>query len=225
MKEELLNEKKYKKASNGLFFVGVGLIIVGIVIFMIMFIPKIKSNNPTNKEELQQKLNELRPGLEKKYDELKAKGVVESWDYKNKEGYQMNLIDVALDPTYGKCEHSSTYSDNDITREYCTIKAQIYDIDHSMGSVNIISSLVPALMVLMPCLMIGLMLIIYSKQRSILAYQAQSVMPVAQEGTEKFAPTIGKAAGTISKEIAKGIKEGLKDAEDSENIVKDEDKK
>ena len=45
--------------------------------------------------------------------------------------------------------------------------------------------------------------------REIAAFMAQSQMPVAKEGMEKMAPSAGKAA----KEIAKGIKEGLKDDE------------
>ena len=48
---------------------------------------------------------------------------------------------------------------------------------------------------------------IVGNQRNIMAYQAQQVMPIAQEGIEKMAPSIGTAA----KEIAKGIKEGMSD--------------
>lgn len=46
-------------------------------------------------------------------------------------------------------------------------------------------------------------------RREITAYTTQQVMPLAQEGIDKMAPTIGNAA----KEITKGIKEGLKDEE------------
>lgn len=46
--------------------------------------------------------------------------------------------------------------------------------------------------------------------REINAYMAQQQMPVAKEGIEKMAPSVGVAA----KEIAKGVKEGLKEAED-----------
>ena len=49
-----------------------------------------------------------------------------------------------------------------------------------------------------------------TKQRELLAYHAQQIRPVAQEGIEKMAPSAGVAA----KEIAKGIKEGLKDDEE-----------
>ncbi|MBR2753976.1 hypothetical protein IKF28_02180 [Candidatus Saccharibacteria bacterium] len=46
-------------------------------------------------------------------------------------------------------------------------------------------------------------------RRGILAYQAQQIRPVAQEGIEKIAPSVGVAA----KEITKGVKEGLKENE------------
>ena len=56
------------------------------------------------------------------------------------------------------------------------------------------------------CMISGFILI-FAKQRHIVAFQAQQVMPVTKEGIEEMAPTLGKAAG----EIAKGIKKGLDD--------------
>ena len=64
------------------------------------------------------------------------------------------------------------------------------------------------------CTFIGLIMrFVIGNRREIMAYTTQQVMPVAQEGIEKMAPTIGNATGTIAKSIAKGIKEGLKDEE------------
>lgn len=68
----------------------------------------------------------------------------------------------------------------------------------------------------------GGMIILMSKRRELLAYTAQQVMPIAQEGMEKMAPSVGKAGKTImdemapaygklAKEISKNIKEGLDD--------------
>lgn len=54
-------------------------------------------------------------------------------------------------------------------------------------------------------------------RREITAYTTQQVMPVAQEGIQKMAPTIGNAA----KEIAKGIKLGINEA----NKEQDNDQK
>ena len=55
----------------------------------------------------------------------------------------------------------------------------------------------------------GAITMVIGHRREITAYTTQQVMPVAQEGIDKMAPTIGKVAGTI----AKGIKDGLKDEE------------
>ena len=46
-------------------------------------------------------------------------------------------------------------------------------------------------------------------RREITAYTTQQVMPIAKEGIEKMTPTVGNAV----KEIAKGIKEGMNEAD------------
>ena len=46
-----------------------------------------------------------------------------------------------------------------------------------------------------------------AKRRGIYVFQVQQVMPVAKEGINEMAPTLGNAAG----EIAKGVKKGLDD--------------
>ena len=51
--------------------------------------------------------------------------------------------------------------------------------------------------------MFGIAIAIIPFRRSIMAYEAQQVMPVAQEGIEKLGPSVGKVAGDIAKEINK----------------------
>ena len=73
--------------------------------------------------------------------------------------------------------------------------------------------------------MISFAIFMVTKRREMLAFGLQQVMPVAKEGMEEIAPTIGKvgseiaknmapAYGEIAKEISKGIKEGLKNDEE-----------
>ena len=57
----------------------------------------------------------------------------------------------------------------------------------------------------------GGIIMFIAHRREIIAYTTQQVMPIAQEGIEKMAPTIGKATGEIAKGIASGLKEGLKE--------------
>lgn len=206
--KKYLDEEKYQKTSKKLFSIGVSIIILGLVVAAIIIITKIDFGPKASKEELQQQLAQLKPSLRKRYDELESNGFNESWDYKDEEGYEMTLIDIALDPTYDTCEDSSLYSDNDTTREYCQVKAQLYKFDTPNDDLLFI--IVPSLIVLMPCFAFGAMFILTAKRREITAFTAQQVMPVAKEGIEKMAPT----AGVTAKEIAKGIKKGLKDEEE-----------
>lgn len=67
---------------------------------------------------------------------------------------------------------------------------------------------------------VGAICLLVAHRREITAYTTQQVMPVAKEGIEEMAPTIGKAsekmapaAGIVAEEVAKGIKKGLKDEE------------
>ena len=57
--------------------------------------------------------------------------------------------------------------------------------------------------------MIPLMTFFIAFRREMTAFSAQQVMPVAKEGINEMAPTIGNVAG----EIAKGIKNGLNESE------------
>jgi hypothetical protein len=59
---------------------------------------------------------------------------------------------------------------------------------------------------------------VIGNQRNIMAYQAQQVIPIAQEGIEKMASSMGNVAkeiapsmGEVAKELAKGIKQGMSD--------------
>ena len=92
-------------------------------------------------------------------------------------------------------------------REVSAFKSQLSDLERKafggtaffiFGSFSILFGL-----------MIGGSVISIAYKRNILAYAAQSVVPVSKEVIDEMAPTIGNAA----KEIAKGIKKGLKDEE------------
>lgn len=66
-----------------------------------------------------------------------------------------------------------------------------------------------AFIILASCMFAG-SIYMFAKRREITAFTAQQVMPVAQEGIEKMAPSIGK----VAKEVSKGIKEGINSDEE-----------
>ena len=201
-KKEYLDEKKYKRTSNIFLFMGIGFMLVAAVVLLVALFPMISGKE----EALSRQLEQLRPGLEERYAELEAMGAEESTDYKDKEGFEMEQIGIALNPKYKYCEQVSTYAKNDTTREYCDIKSQIYDINEPFRKI------VGALFVVLPCFGIGLALLIFAKRRNMMAYGIQQVMPVAQEAVEKMTPTIAKSAGRV----AKGVKEGMTEKAESD---------
>ncbi len=144
----------------------------------------------------------------------------------------LKAIKSVLDSNFSECSFS-TVKNNSYTTKACSIHEQIknkttFGTNHSEIAFYILG----AFIIIASCMIAGT-LYLNTKSREIMAYQAQQVMPVAQEGIEKMAPTIGKAgatamkemapavgevakemapaAGEIAKEIAKGVKSGLKD--------------
>ncbi len=61
-------------------------------------------------------------------------------------------------------------------------------------------------------ILIGGVIMFIAHRREITAFTTQQVMPVAKEGIEKMAPTVG----VVAKEITKGIKEGLNEEPNNE---------
>ena len=56
---------------------------------------------------------------------------------------------------------------------------------------------------------VGGIILLIAHRREITAFTTQQVMPVAKEGIDEIAPTVGKAA----EKIAKGVKKGINDAD------------
>lgn len=136
----------------------------------------------------------------------------------------ISVIDDALDESF---EHCSFYEakNNTYTSKYCSIKNQITkksaeiesldrefsDFNKDFDSFDSIPFFIFGVFIIIASTMISFGIFMISKRREILAFSAQQVMPIAQEGIEKMAPTIGNAAGTISKGIAEGITKGIKE--------------
>ena len=155
----------------------------------------------------------------KKYLEIEEKSIATD---KNSVG----VIDKALDESFAWCKFDEA-KNNTYTSKYCSLKLQLddfTDFNKEFDSFNSIPFYIFGAFVIIATCMIAGSLYMFSKRREIIAFGAQQVMPVAKEGIETIAPTIGKARasiakemapvyGDVAKEISKGIKEGLKDEE------------
>lgn len=194
--KKYLNEEKYQKAEKSITLVAILVLVVGLCIGGFLIYKGIAKPGTS-------KVRELQVQLEVKKSELESKGVKynEFAKYSDGEVYELKIITKALDPSFPNCEFDE-YKNNSITKEYCAAKNSTGDFASTS------STMFGAFICIATCMISGFIFMV-AKRRHILAFQIQQVIPVAKEGIDEMAPTIGNAAG----EIAKGIKKGLSDNE------------
>lgn len=123
----------------------------------------------------------------------------------------IKVIDDALDESFSHCSFDEA-KNNTYTSKYCSLKNQLEektDFNKDFDSFDSIPFYMFGGFIIIATCMISGSIFMFGKRREIMAFTAQQVMPVAKEGIDEMAPTIGNAAG----EIAKGIKKGLNDAD------------
>ena len=233
-KKEFLNEETYQKNKKKVKTIALFVLLVGFILGGSLIFTGINKNKEVdlkystdNKMALAKQIENEKEKLEHKKDELEQQGVEYdvSANYTDGKAYELKLIIKVLDPSFPYYEFDE-YKNNTITAKYCSLMEE-YDILNSedykqrdqgknysffaFGGMTIFFSLVIFSSIYMT-----------TKRREIMAFHAQQVMPIAQEGMEKMAPTmanVGKTItkdmapvyGEIAKEIAKGVKEGMKE--------------
>ncbi|MGN1378960.1 MAG: hypothetical protein ACI4XR_00970 [Bacilli bacterium] len=149
----------------------------------------------------------------------------------------IDVIENALDESFDHCAFDSA-KNNNYTASYCLLKNELkaknneinlldskysdFNRKHEAGKHDYLY--IVGVFIIIASVMISSSIYMMTKRREIAAFSAQQMMPIAQEGIEKIAPSIGKAGasiakemaptyGQIAKEISKGIKEGLQGEE------------
>lgn len=225
--KEYLSEKKYQKNKKKLIVLAFLVLIFGLLIGGSLIAKGINNTKNTNntytEENKQTKINNLKSqintekiNLETKKAELQAKGITPSHKYDSGEAYDLYILTEVLDPSFSHCSFDK-YQNNPLTSKYCSLKNELeetesFDIEWETNWENFHN--IPLYMFGGFIIIASFMMfsVIYSgaKTREITAYHLQQKMPIQKEYMEKMAPSVGNTA----KEIAKGIKEGLKDEDE-----------
>lgn len=214
-----LNEARYQKNKKKILFGAFLVLLIGIIIggsIIFVGINKQKGINEkysdNSKTSLQSQMNSEKQILEIKKSELENKGIVYTnlAKYTDGEIYDLKIITNALNPSFEYCNFAE-YSNNSLTAKYCSLKNELEendDFNKEFDSGKTIPFYMFGGFIIVASIMISLSMYMFGKRREIVAFEAQQTMPVVQEGIEKITPTVSSAAGTIAKEISKGIKEG-----------------
>lgn len=126
----------------------------------------------------------------------------------------LSVINKALDSSFDYCAFDEC-KNNSLTSTYCSYTQQLddfKDFNRKFESYDSIPFYMFGAFVIIASSMIAGFIYMFAKRREIVAFTTQQVMSVAKESIDAMAPTIGGAAGTIGKELAKGIKEGINEA-------------
>lgn len=188
-----LNEEKYQKTKKKLILVAFIFLIIGILGGGALILTG-NQKTKQNKISIQEKLD----AIENKRSELEKQLADKS--------YECNSMDMN-DPNWFANSSKCTDEETKLRVELGKLDSEEVSLEHQDGFAFVHYGLGGM------CIFVGLIIFfaifMTAKRREIIAFGAQQVMPVAKEGIEEMAPTVGNAA----KEIAKGIKEGLKDEE------------
>lgn len=180
-----------------------------------------KGNLVNSKNELENKIKPVQDEI-KSLERAKFEGFDDAYYARQDKIEELNksiatdknsikVIDEVLDESFDYCNFDEAQN-NSYTSKYCSLKNQLNDktdFNKNFDSFNNIIFYMFGGFIIIASFMIAGFIFMFSKRREIAAFTTQQVMPVAKEGIEEIAPTIGKAAG----EIAKGIKNGLRDDE------------
>ena len=216
MDEELLNKKKYQKTKSKISIVALIVFLIGVSIGGFLIGTGMKKQHELNTDEtpaktrviLQNEIDQVNSDMAslkgKQNAEFKANGLSEEYYKMENEIRKLERRVLDLDSEIWNLKYSSSTSAN--TMKYIPF--------YVFGGFIIVLTL-----------MVSGFIYTFAKRREIFAFTAQQVMPVAQEGIEKMAPSVGIAGnevmknmaegiGDIAKEVSKGIKEGLKEDDD-----------
>lgn len=196
VENKYLNEEKYQKTEKTISLIAILILVIGLCVggFLIYKgAAKPKSS----------KIEELKSELENKKSELESKGI--KYDnfakYTDGETYELKIITDVLDPSFSNCSFDE-YKNNSLTKEYCAA-------ENSTGSFSNNFFIMLGVFVCFCSCIISFSIFMFAKRRHVLAFAVQQSMPIAKEGINEMAPTVGN----VAKEIAKGVKEAQSDEE------------
>lgn len=208
-KKEYLTEKNYNKGKKIIMLIALLVLVVGLTIGGLLIYKGInekqKIDNTTNEqaEKDKQRLKEIETEKEELNKKISDKK------------YECDSIKMGTDSWFeksNKCDNevlSLEEQVDELESEEFDLENTDYEFDKKFNSVGSTRYFMFGGFIIIATLIISLSIFMFAKRRKIMAFGMQQTMPLAQEGIEKMAPTVGNAAGTIAKDVAAGIKEGI----------------
>lgn len=226
-KKELLNEENYEKTKKKITTISLIILIVALLIGgSLIALGIIKTN--TSKKDAEKVNQERYNASEQRLKEIASEKESLNLQY-NAKKQECDSLDMRAKDWYSKvnqCERDASAISSKITN----LESEEFKLNNNYDKVeakNYIPLSVFGGVIIFIGGMISLSIYLIAKKRDISAFAIQQSMPLAQEVIGKMAPTIGDAGKTVidkvgpsignaAGSIAKGIKDGLKDEDKSD---------
>ena len=206
-KKEYLNEEWYQNTKKKIVKISLIILIVSILIGGGLIATGIIKTNISKKEA--QKIYEERVAeANKRLDEIEQEKETlnKQYELKNQECDSISMSD----PDWFSKKSSCSREVNKIASKITELETEEFKLNNAFSIFYFKNytflSIIGGIVIFIGGI-IALAFYVIAKRREITAFGVQQVMPLAQEGMEKMAPTIG----TVGKEIAKGISSGIKE--------------
>lgn len=179
--EKYLNEEQYQKNKKKIINTATILIILGIILAITLLVTGFaqKTSNSNKTKELDKQINTLQQEIS-----------ILDWQMTNE--FQQN----GLSAKYYELDGQRAIKQEQLSE----LKMDKFDLGNNSHIILFAGS---AFVLLLFGGIAGRLYFI-AYRRNIAAFTVQQTMPIAQEGLEKMAPTLGK----VSEEIAKGVSKG-----------------
>lgn len=187
-----LNEERYQKTKKKLILVAFIFLVIGILGGGALIL----TGNQKAKE------NEI--SVQKKLDAIENKRAELEKQLADK-SYECNSLDMN-DPNWFADRSKCIDEETNLRVELGNLDSEEVSLEHQEGPAALYYVL--GGMSIFVGLIIFVAIFMTAKKREIIAFGAQQVMPVAKEGINEMAPTVGNAVKEIAKGITSGINEG-----------------
>ena len=219
MKNQYLNEENYQRGKKKVMGLALIVFLLGLVIGGGLIVTGIMKTNSTKTEITAKEDKRTESDVQADITDIESKinaAEVEINTLRN-EQQRIFMEDKGFSDRYYAKDTEITTKENELSQLQSTksnLKSELWkiqsgynDTKNSIATSRYIPFYMFGAFIIIASSMIAVSIYIFGKRREIAAFTTQQVMPIAKEGINEMAPTIGNVAG----EIAKGIKEGMKD--------------
>lgn len=205
--------KKFKTISLSVFIVGL-LIGLGLITFGLIKTNEAGQINVEREAAATAEVEAKVAAAEQRLDEVQSElaSLNSQYDTKEAECNSMNMRDTDWFAKHSQCQREAS----NLQSQIMDLESEEFQLEHANYTVyydkEMPEQYIPFYIfggfVILASAVIALAIWLITKRRALLAYHAQSVMPVAKEGIDDIAPTVANAASSVTEGIARGIKKG-----------------